>query len=383
MSRVKTDLNRIVKQWEQNDRSSVSLTFVPPSTTTDSLPLVAEAIDAANAHVRSISPDPTSPGWVCTEPWPGPRGPVFVATIADSAQALEHWAAAFANALEPSGLDGHLTTETSDFPEMKSVNVTALSAVVALTGWRPAADHSTTPGWIVDEALGARVLDWATGWVADGDQSLHVGLGLSMSRRPRTAVPGLLAAATHPNSTPQLINSPDLEHVRQVSLSRNGHVIVQLRDVDRTWQERLDELRNVVTTFADVCDFGLVRHAQAGQISITGVISGYPAPKLPVSFGESSPATYYESERYLDGTHVPDAYGLQVLGDEHLSRISNLEGWRVAPVTKGRHLVEAADASVWFADEAPDTSVVQRARGDFGEAILWNRPPRQPNPELP
>ena len=205
---MKTDLNRIVKQWEQNDRSSVSLTFVPPSTTTDSLSLVAEAIDAANAHVRSISPDPTSPGWVCTEPWPGPRGPVFVATIADSAQALEHWAAAFANALESSGLDGHLTTETSDYPEMKSVNVTALSAVVALTGWRPAADHSSTPGWIVDEALGARVLDWATGWVADGDQSLHVGLGLSMSRRPRTAVPGLLAAATHPNSTPSSSTVP-------------------------------------------------------------------------------------------------------------------------------------------------------------------------------
>ena len=305
-----------------------------------------------------------------------------MATIAESSEALEQWAAAFASALESSGLDGNLTAETSDFPEMKSVNVTALSAVVALTGWRPVADHSTTPGWIVDETLGARVFDWATAWVADGGDSLHVGLGLSMARRPRSVVPGLLAAATHPNSTPQLINSPDLEHVRQVSLTRNGHLVVQLRDVDRTWEERLGELREVVTTFADVSDFGLLRHAQAGQVSITGVISGYPAPKLPVSFGETSPATYYESERYLDGTHVPDAYGLQLLGDEHLSRISNIKGWRVTPVTKSRHLVEAADPSSWFADEAPDPSVVQRAREDFSEAILWRRPPRQPNPEL-
>jgi hypothetical protein len=304
-----------------------------------------------------------------------------VANIADSAQALEHWATAFTHALEPTGLEGRLTTETSDYPAMKSVNVTALSAVMALTGWRPAADHSTIPGWIVDEALGARVFEWATAWVADGADSLHLGLGLSMARRPRSVVPGLLAAAISPISTPELINSPDLEHVRQVGLTRNGHLIVQLRDDDRTWQQSLDELREVVTAFADACDFGLVRYAQAGQTSITGVVSGYPAPKLPVSFGDSSPASYYESERYLDRTCLPDAYGLQVLGDEHLARISNLTDWRVTPVAKGKHLVEAADSAAWFASEAPAPSVIERARADFGEAILWKRPPRQPNPE--
>jgi hypothetical protein len=75
------------------------------------------------------------------------------------------------------------------------------------------------------------------------------------------------------------------------------------------------------------------------------------------------------NRRLLD-SYVPDAHGLQVLTDEHMSRLGPLPDWDVQPLAGGRHLVQARDLEPWFATTEPDPDVVAAARADFTDILL-------------
>jgi hypothetical protein len=67
---------------------------------------------------------------------------------------------------------------------------------------------------------------------------------------------------------------------------------------------------------------------------------------------------------------VPDAYGVQVLGPEHLERAKDLSGWVTTRLGGDRYLVQARDIDFWFEGDAPDPEVQAAARKDFAGIIL-------------
>jgi hypothetical protein len=378
---MKLDVRGIKREWKRSERDSVPFLFVSSTTGTDVLRTVEEAVEVANATLRRQRSDGGT-DFACTEPWPAPKGASFTALIADTEQGLEDWTEAFAVVVDAGGLDGQLTAERPSYPAIFSSHVVALSAVIAVEGWRPARVHQSIPAWFIDPVLGERIFDWATDWAADGDDEMHLGLGLSMFRRPRDLVRALLPGASRRHTNPCLVNAPDLDHARYVLLDGSGRLVVQLRDTSREWLALAGDLEQVLVEFADVTEFSAIRFAHATPASNRSVVhSNWPPPGPPVDARGQSASPYYQCERHLDTEYVPDAYGLQVAGDRHLEKMQDLSRWDVTEVAPGRHLVKAEDPAAWFATETPDLDMVEQARQDFAAAILRGETPRQPDPE--
>ena len=74
--------------------------------------------------------------------------------------------------------------------------------------------------------------------------------------------------------------------------------------------------------------------------------------------------------RHLLGRRVVDAYGVQVLTDEHLDRARDLSDWLVEPLGHGRNLVRARDLDTWLGPDGPGPQTLERARQDFGDLVL-------------
>lgn len=382
---VKADLPRIKRQWKDSDYDSVSLVFVPTTPGRDAvmgelLAAAGAAIDVANEVVKSLRADGV-PEFACTEPWPGPRGPVFSALIADTVPAMEAWIRAFGAHLDTLGIEGTLTIERDHYPGVYFTRVMALTAVIAVTEWTPAPRHRSSPGWFNDPVLGRQLIDKAVNWTADGSESIHLGLGLSMYMRPVSIVGPLIAASSARNTTPVVVNNPDPQHLRYACFNEEGRLILQLRDDDRLWPELVAELTTWLTDLADISEFGFIRHAYSNQTNLFTMLAGHPPESPSINALHGGPGFYWQSSRYLDSEYVPDAYGVQVLTDAHLARTADLTDWNVRPLGGGRNLVEHRDAAAWFATNPPDPALVDTARADFADAILPADPPPQPLPE--
>ena len=75
------------------------------------------------------------------------------------------------------------------------------------------------------------------------------------------------------------------------------------------------------------------------------------------------------------GRYVPDVHGMQLLTDEHLSRLPALEGWALTEVAPGRHLVETLAVAEWFGPLGPSEALVAQARADFEPILLTDGHP--------
>lgn len=73
----------------------------------------------------------------------------------------------------------------------------------------------------------------------------------------------------------------------------------------------------------------------------------------PVMAGGISQGGWLSQVRHLEASRTPDAYGVQILNDIHLSHTTNLDAWEVTTVAPGRHLVQARDQAAWFATNPP------------------------------
>jgi hypothetical protein len=383
---MKIETSKLLKDWRESGEEFVSLVFVAAAGPGDAMVAVAAAISQANGLLRGQPPNGATE-FSCTEPWPGPRGPVFVTHIADTVIGLERWTQAFAEDLRDQGWDGVLTTETENYPAvMSQPTAISMTSALAVTSWRPAPKGATTPGWRLDSTLRDRLVNWAVDWVSDGSPSIHLGLGMTMFERPVDVIAQVLASpfamgAPGPAGTrPKLINSPDSDHIRWVTFTENGIMLVKLRSPDLTWEQTLAPLSETLTAFSDISEFGLVRYGHANAVSFNSVVSGWPPPRLPDDELAESPVYYYGRARYLDTEYLPDASGQQVVGDGHLTRFHDLSNWDVTDLGGGKHLVAAKDQAAWFASDTPRPELVEQARRDFGDVILRGTPAPQPDP---
>jgi hypothetical protein len=77
---------------------------------------------------------------------------------------------------------------------------------------------------------------------------------------------------------------------------------------------------------------------------------------------------YFHWSRYWDRV-VPDVYGVQVLGSNHLEHARDLSGWMTTRLDGGRFLVEARELGAWY-EGVPDPDMLAAARDDFRGVIL-------------
>jgi hypothetical protein len=106
------------------------------------------------------------------------------------------------------------------------------------------------------------------------------------------------------------------------------------------------------------------RHA--GALDVAWVHHGSP---LDPSAGAQP---LWSTTPHVWTTYVADAYGIQLLTDDHLAKARDLSRWQVTSPAPGRWLVVAKDLERWFTDGRSEVEqeILDQARADFGGMIL-------------
>lgn len=156
---------------------------------------------------------------------------------------------------------------------------------------------------------------------------------------------------------------------RRIAFDLHGQVTVTRRQTGSSWSQDGTDLEQILTDLAPVLEQGLIRRSSTWDGVWYSTVNNtlLPAPFGGEGLHLGDRLTYL---RHLLGRHTLDAYGVQVLTDEHLANAHNLSHWDVQTVAPGRHLVQTRHLDAWYADEQPDAQTLAQARTDFGDLIL-------------
>lgn len=179
-------------------------------------------------------------------------------------------------------------------------------------------------------------------------------LHLALASRPSTAA---IYASEHPG------------RLSRVSLSSGGHASFQLHDAQGlpgAFAASADHVRAALLIGGEHTRWSGAalanRRSNAWDTLATSIGEVPIAPTIP-------PWANVRNNP-LWSTYVPDAFGMQLLTEEHLSRVTDLSAWTVTEQNPGRYLVEATDLAGWFRPDGPSADVLAAARADFGQAIV-------------
>lgn len=315
-----------------------------------------EALPADTVWGESVSASPA--GWL-----------VKLDSIGTRQQTLA-WLSSFAGYLDTAGYPGEIAPARQVWlPSWLQDNrVPRMTAHLAYRLSKPFVrgnvDTRGPAGWNVESETTEALCEDAVSWAAFPGGALLFSEGRSQLLMQRDDVAEHLARAVRRTAAAGVTcvrKSPLL--VRRVQLSAWGQLTCQLEAPDQTWHARLDELRAHLVKHADRLDLAVIRLSANWAVDWTDLAGS--TPPLPyVSEGQ------VRNNRQLWDQHTPDAYGLQVLTEQHLARVDNLDGWEVSAVAPGRFLVQARDLAAWYAGTEPEPGVLDRARRDFGAAIF-------------
>ena len=90
-----------------------------------------------------------------------------------------------------------------------------------------------------------------------------------------------------------------------------------------------------------------------------------PAPRAYIP---STPSCFRRAR--LSADYVIDAHVAQVLTSSHLARAGTLDSYVLEEIAQDRFLAVARDSQPWLAERNPEFEVLQRARIEFGAALL-------------
>ncbi|WP_052667454.1 hypothetical protein [Nitriliruptor alkaliphilus] len=152
--------------------------------------------------------------------------------------------------------------------------------------------------------------------------------------------------------------------VHRMSVGNLGHVVYELVDPAQERVATAQRLSEVLVDHAPMLEYGLVRLGLTPMVGWHRLVD-HLLPRLPHRRG-----SYSRRVRHLEPSRVPDAYGIQLLSDQHLAGGPDLTGWEVGQVTEGMYLVTAPDLHAWFDHDQPDEGTLERARQNFAPLIL-------------
>lgn len=343
---VRVDLDGILRQLEANGFDDVRVEFAPDG---DAGPAL---IDAARRGVGVANEAAAQRIWG-TGPTASIAGAsVKLASIAGP-DALDAWLDAFVEELRTSGLAG----------------VVRATPVVRLPGWISQIAEPMVTAYV---AVGARGKGGWAGWSeravrwaaeAGGDAYLS---SAGMNQVDATGeVAAHLAAMLEASSSGALLyaDSEGATRAAFVQIGANGQATYQSYESQGTLAARINRARAAILAEAEAAQFAFL--AATPHQAYSWDARGKALPPLRPEV--SGAALRVNAE--LWNRYVPDVHGIQLLTDEHMSRVADLSQWSVTEVTSGRYLVEAPDVAEWFRSGGPAQSTVDRARADFGAAL--------------
>lgn len=311
-----------------------------------------DAIDALQRAVDATDQGLDSPTGVAVDTFALMGGGAAVVVIHHGLDGLLVWLEQLASALSESGHTGELRFAEEHRLPIGFPGPRLGCTVAGLVFEGQAVPHATTA------RLAADAVDWAMR--LDGDLYFtHHGV---TTRIDPTRARELLQAAvlrSIPVSVCTLAANSDF---RNVLFAGFGRVVYEHRRDDAREHEAV-ELIEVLRTHAATLDYGFVRVASGPSVAWWEALTN-DEPRPPAATG-----TYYKVLRDREASHVPDAYGVQVLTEQHMGNAHDLSGWDVAPV-RGRYLVKSRQADQWFRPAGPPPAVVRAARNDFGGMII-------------
>lgn len=156
---------------------------------------------------------------------------------------------------------------------------------------------------------------------------------------------------------------PEQRRVAWASLSLLGRACYGVMDDTVSWQDRLAHVVKAMVAFPEDTDLAFVQYSAAPTLSWSTLSTGRPLLPYVQEY-------HVRYNRHLNAQYIPDAHGLQILTDAHLTHANDLSDWIIEPLGAGKHLVQAKDLEPWYATIDPNPAILAKARADFGGMLL-------------
>jgi hypothetical protein len=383
--------DRVWKHWEeveQFDRPGVDLIFSSGLGAEQALAAVTRAADGTMRELEMRPPHPTREPF-STGSWSATSAPEGIALrIDEEPEDFEAVVRGIATRLEASGVDGALDLLAAEpaqrFPEL----VDLLECRLRVAGAR---HHFRGPnwGWRPEPGAFAAGVDAGIEWCAAStpERPLSLGVGLIAPVRidPSQDVRSFVRQGLETKAdvgivrltsrTPNRFRVASFEPSRgRVSLIEGGRAIA-----NGAWQPALEGLRAFLQSAASWAVYGFVKRGSRRIDAELGSL-----------FMDWVPVPHQSANSQLGGAFedrlVPDAFGVQLLGEGYRGRIPEGRDWMHTAIGASAVLVEHVDPESWFDGRLvpfsgqplsslvegtlPAPDLVERARKDF-EPILF------------
>jgi len=233
------------------------------------------------------------------------------------------------------------------------------------------ADENRTSHWHVPLDATTQILEHAAAWTATGGDQAIVYLGpFPLAVSPESDVLSMMHSSLVSNGNTASIRFHSIQkRGRMATLRPGGAATMQEIGASVPWQQRVGAVHEALTTGpTQNLDLAFIRSAPSYARAWTQIDIRQkrdPRQKLPDLHERN-----VRYNRHLLSSYTPDAHGIQILTDQHLSRARDLSSWNIQEIGDSRYLVKAEDLTPWYSTPLPDQDVVDQARQDFGSMIL-------------
>ena len=343
-SDLRIDFEGITAAWRYND-GEVWIEFAPDR---PAEPAFFDVIhDASGDANEALSPDEFG-----TDVHGSVAGGVVKLKFPPGREALHEWLRVFARQVRAGGWDGslHAAPGVGQPRWLRDLHEPRLTTYASYDLAR-------------SDAHWPDLCDKAAQWAQrnGGRYACLLSSGLTLPERTGKLGRHMYLALTAGSSVSGTYLSAKPGPLSQVDLVADGHASYQVYDPEFepvVMARRAREALLVDCERTRWAGVGLSNQPSYGWQSLTKSLGHLPPAPKRVGFN------YPAWSRY-----IPDAFGMQLLTDEHLSRVRDLSAWTVTEPAPGRHLVEAPDLADWFGPAGPSEQVLAAARADFGPVI--------------
>ena len=307
-----------------------------------------------------------------------PHGHVTMVDGVRDADDLARWLSELAARLEHAGFSGTLQGVTpAYYPGWASSHRnpdgsydTGLSCEpTAFVAWSfdlaaMTANPYRESSWDVPPEATTRICDLLADWVLTGGPEIILRRStFKFAVADGSTASGILAGAIESDAMAGAICYHDSEpRGRAIAMIAGGETLLQVVRGPESWHKRTSLLREAMTALPGLLDQAFVRPALRTAV-------GWNSLDNALALSGITEADVRYNKHLLD-RWVPDAHGIQVLRDAHLTKASDLTDWNVTDLGHGRHLVEATDLAPWYQEPFPDPDTLTKARQDFGPMLL-------------
>lgn len=319
------------------------------------------SVDGANDAVTSTGSSVMGVGAALTD-----RGGCAILDAPESEADAWGWFGLLAERLEAVGVSGVITALKEDSgpqwaqPGSLGLGWGLIAQFTPLLGTTPTQYRTGTLD--LDPAVAERVSAICGEWAAAPASTTYFYEDFIFPTDPTHVVDRLARGAKRQRVAQAVWIDENKHEVRTVALETRARLYVTVGAPSTEWEVPVRSLGRLAMTLAPFVEHALIRRVIPRSLDWSQVEEHDPKPP-----GQT---WRFDSNLEVQRRYVPDAYGAQILTDEHLRHAHDLSGWHVRPLENGRNFVAHRRASAWFASAVPSPDVLAQAREDFGELML-------------